>query len=87
MDKDEVIDKKTAQKLNTQLMKFDTKLANFRANTKIETVINKLNDFKILIDAQIIAANATGVINQSSTTTKDQKESLIPIPSNKIKNK
>ena len=36
---------------------------------------------------QIIAANATGVINQSSTTTKDQNESLIPIPSNKIKNK
>ncbi len=42
---------------------------------------------KFLIDAQIIAANATGVIHQQSTTTKDQKESLIPIPSNKIKNK
>ena len=36
MDNDHQIDKKTAQKLNTQLMKFDTKSANFRAKTKIE---------------------------------------------------
>jgi hypothetical protein len=87
MDNDYQIDKKTAQKLNTQLMKFDTKLANFRAKTKIETVLEKLNDFKTLIDAQIISSNATGFINQSSITTKEPKESLIPIPSNKIKNK
>ena len=66
-------------------MHYGTELPNFRANTKIETVINKLNDYKILIDGQIIAANASGFINQSSTTTKETKESLIPIPSNKIK--
>jgi hypothetical protein len=83
MDKDDVIDKKTAQKLNSQLMKYDTKLANFKANTKIKTVINKLNDFKTLIDAQVVANNATGLTNESTISTKKQKDSLIPIPSKK----
>ena len=64
-------------------MHYGTELPNFRANTKIEAVINKLNDYRILIDGQIIAANATGFTNQSSTTTKETKESLIP----KLKNK
>ena len=83
IDKNDVIDKKTAKELNLKLMHYGTELPNFRANTKIETLINKLNDYKILIDGQIISANATGFINQSSITTKEPKESLIP----KLKNK
>ena len=68
-------------------MKYDTEKANFRSKTKIKTVINKLNDFKTLIDAQVVANNATGLTNESSTSARGHKESSIPIASNKIKNK
>jgi hypothetical protein len=80
MDKDDVIDKSTAQNLNSYLMKFDTKKASFKATYKIKTVISKLNDFKTLIDAQIVSANATGMANEPPTSARKQKESLIPIP-------
>ena len=66
-------------------MKYDTKLANFKANTKIKTVINKLNDFKTLIDAQIVANNATGMANEQSYSARGHKESSIPIAYNKHK--
>ena len=63
-------------------MKYDTNLPTFRAGTKIETVMNKLNHYKTLIDAQVVAYDATGIINEPPpiSKTKEQKESFIPIP-------
>ena len=85
--KNDVIDTSTAQNLNSQLMKYNTELPKFISGTKNKTVISKLNDYKTLIDAQVLASKSTGISNEPPTSVREHKESSIPIASNKIKNK
>ena len=80
MDKNDLIDITTAQNINSQLMKYDTEKANFRSKTKIKTVISKLNDYKTLIDAQVLASKSTCITNEPPTSVREHKESSIPIP-------
>ena len=80
MDKNDVIDTSTAKNFNSQLMKYNTELPKFISGTKFKTVISKLNDYKILIDAQIVGGKSTGISNEPPTSSREHKESSIPIP-------
>ena len=87
MNLDDTIDKKTAKELNLKLMKYAPELPNFRAATKVETVMNKILNYKILIKGQITTYETPGKLmdlNEPSTSIKESRESLIPIPTKKF---
>ena len=86
------IDGKTAKNINTEIQKYAI-LSNLRGNTSIKTVLEKLNDYKILLDGQKVAYETTGRLKELNSSPlkllnnepEKNNDTSIPILSNKSK--
>ena len=88
----DIIDKKTAKNINTEIQKYAI-LSNLCANTSIKKVLEKLNEYKILLDGQKVAYETTERFKELNSSPlkllnnepEKHNETPIPILNNKSK--